>query len=90
MQLTINFYYLQIIVVPIESGVGKIDMKQIKDIVGPGNDGNILTDAVERGFQALDKILAAKISQVMCKHPCDHWMHDHDKPGNQDHDDYDH
>ena len=54
-------------------------MEQIKQIAGDEN--NILLDAISGGFRALDRLLAKKISDVICKNPCDHSTHDHDTAG---------
>ena len=51
-------------------------MQQIHGIVGPGNSDNILPDAMEGGFAALDRYLVNKLSLMLCRQPCDHVLHE--------------
>jgi len=57
-------------VLPVLPPVGRLDMNEINEIAGPGNQANVLTDALERGFDALDEEFAAKISRILCGDPC--------------------
>merc|ERR1711881_322801 len=61
----------QILVLPIKSG-GKLDVQQINDMAGPGNDANIFWEASEKGFAAPDSNFAAKVTAGVCKDPCKH------------------
>ncbi|CAK8690957.1 unnamed protein product [Clavelina lepadiformis] len=47
---------------------GRLDLDEILSITR--NEENILRDALERGFEALDEEFAARISSLLCEDPC--------------------
>jgi len=61
----------EILVLPIKA-TGTLDMQQLKEMAGPGNDRNIFMTAVERGFEALDGTFASEVTKGVCKDPCKH------------------
>ena len=57
------------LVVPIKPGAKDFDsiaMNQIRNIVGPGNEKNILTDALEGSFESLNAVFEEKIANHIC------------------------
>lgn len=58
--------------------VGRLDMAEIEDMAGPGNDDKILRDALVDGFDALDEGFAKRMSVLLCGKPCSlNPTHDH-------------
>ncbi|XP_076825720.1 E-selectin-like isoform X2 [Clavelina lepadiformis] len=57
-------------VLPVMPQTGWIDLQQIEDIVGPGNDRRIIKAALGHGFEALNVKFAKEISEILCSEPC--------------------
>ena len=63
-------FTFQLYVLPIRPPKGSLNMRQIRTIAGSGNDANILTQAIERGFDALNEEFAMEMSSRLCSEPC--------------------
>ena len=53
---------------PIKPPTGKVDLREIESIAG--NPENVLRDALEKGFEALNSSFANKIAQILCRRDC--------------------
>ena len=73
-----NMLLPQVLVLPVQKrGGDKIDLTQINQIAGRGNEDNILTDALDGGFDALNEAFARRLSNFLCPIPCANPFHDH-------------
>ncbi|XP_076824928.1 uncharacterized protein LOC143470589 isoform X2 [Clavelina lepadiformis] len=61
-------------VIPITNST---DPVELNDIVGPGNQNRIFTEAQEKGFDALTKEFAKKLAADICPVPCNNPFHGH-------------
>uniref|UniRef100_H2ZPP1 Uncharacterized protein n=1 Tax=Ciona savignyi TaxID=51511 RepID=H2ZPP1_CIOSA len=52
-----------------------LDMAQVREIAG--REENIITDAIEGGFEALTAQFSKKVGDMICRNPCKHTLHDH-------------
>ena len=64
----------QVSVIPITNST---DPVELNDIVGPGNQNRIFTEAQEKGFDALTKEFAKKLAADICPVPCNNPFHGH-------------
>nr|XP_002122040.3 E-selectin-like [Ciona intestinalis] len=58
-------------VLPVQPPNGRtLNLDQFRVITGPGNENNIIKDALTRGFDALDEEFAGRIGSILCGEPC--------------------
>ena len=69
-KVTKRLHSYQVYVLPVMPQTGWIDLQQIEDIVGPGNDRRIIKAALGHGFEALNVKFAKEISEILCSEPC--------------------
>ena len=60
---------------PVQANEGDINFKQMEVIAG--GPQNVLLDAVENGFEALNEDLSNKITGLVCSQPCYNPFHNH-------------
>jgi len=52
-------------------------LNQVNAIAGRDHPERVLTDALERGFRALDATFANRITSLLCNQPCYNPLHNH-------------
>jgi len=57
-----------VFVLPVQPPRGRLDLNEIEIIAR--NPNNVLRDALEGGFDALDENFARRISGLLCDIPC--------------------
>ena len=68
----------QLLVLPIQhADGGELSEEEIRNIAGRENEENILTDALEGGFEALNEEFARELAGYLCPVPCANPFHSH-------------
>ena len=54
---------------PVRASDGDVDIREIEQIAG--NSENVIRDALDFGFEALDEAFAGRITRLLCRQDCE-------------------